>query len=103
LIREERLEALILKKRWIAVETLFTCCPPDPWDRTALISISEIGISMLSDILSMWLSLKGFIKIKPESLLKSRYSKLWNAKGGAKAPPFGLLKVNRSLTQPKAS
>jgi hypothetical protein len=48
-----RLEALILKKRWIAVETLFTCCPPDPWDRTALISISEIGISMLSDIFSM--------------------------------------------------
>jgi hypothetical protein len=98
-----RLEALILKKRWIAVETLFTCCPPDPWDRTALISISEIGISMLSDIFSMCLPQKGFIKIMPESLLKSRYLRLRNAKGGAMAPPFGLLKVNRSPTQHKAS
>src|SRR5450759_4150959 len=41
------------KRRWMALETLFTFCPPAPWARMALISISLAGIVTLLEICNM--------------------------------------------------
>src|SRR4051812_6075298 len=41
-----RHEAPLSKRRWAAFGTLFTFCPPAPWARVAVSSISESGMSM---------------------------------------------------------
>lgn len=43
----------MLKRRWMAVETLLTFWPPAPWARMALISISWSGMETLVDIASI--------------------------------------------------
>src|SRR5580765_1730153 len=41
-------EAATSKRRWIALDTLLTFCPPAPWARTALISTSASSTTTLT-------------------------------------------------------
>src|SRR5580765_18363 len=44
-------EAATSKRRWIALDTLLTFCPPAPWARTALISTSASSTTTLGGAL----------------------------------------------------
>ena len=45
-------EAATSKRRWIALDTLLTFCPPAPWARTALISTSDSSTTTIGAVLT---------------------------------------------------